>query len=244
MKHINLATSVAPTTRKRGKKLPFAILALALSGILLFGSLFAYFSSKIGGEAVISSGDVKIIGTGTSNESYTISRYNYDDNTWTEYQNSDILNPGDFLKITASVESTGSKSAWLNIEVALKDAATVDADDMFKYYDASDFKAAEQTTIQNIVKADPLAPAVLTDSSITLGIIDGSVESETVAEALKNTVLTSEVMYIYFDKAAGNTYADVPYTFDITWRALQYRNNTTMPQLADWTGVDSDNSTT
>lgn len=130
--------------RSQRRKKTTGVIALGLAGVLVLGSLFAYFSDMLEGTGKVNAGTLDLRpGTALQNaegvpitgeSGYAIMRlkngsvdvgdtieegdlipYNNHDGTSGE----DVLNPGDCLVVVGDVENVGSKSAWLQSAVTL-----------------------------------------------------------------------------------------------------------------------------
>ena len=267
MDNKNVKTSANQTApeKKQRKKLMMGMLVLLASGVLLVGSLFAFFSDTLTGNSKADAGtldiqDVNGKGDSDTYKGYTVSRYNPTTSNWAEFDGeADILNPGDILRIDAGIKNVGSKSAWLRSELKFDFANTGSSLGMMDNIDL--YLPSETVTTSNgigtisgsAIKDGTNDEMVLVDISeftksynITLGALSGTIEHETAtADALVGEVVeadkvlyTQPVLYVVFKGTAPNAAQGLPMNISVTWKAIQYRNNAAA-KPTDWSGVES-----
>lgn len=264
--------------RSQRRKKTTGVIALGLAGVLVLGSLFAYFSDMLTGEGFVQTGTLNIKPI-SSDEGYTISVWTdgklgtnpngspkdgsadkndkIEENELTEYtynkENNDgmVLNPGDMIVVTGDVKNDGSKSAWLqsNLELEfiakkvstgmtdpepadvteLNDAITVYREDAATK--VVDLNSGTKNQIKDEIPGSKPILSIVNDGLI----INGTVEKETATGAIGETYYTETLLIFGMDKTAGNRLQGLEINVNHTWKALQYRNNTTEP--IDWSVV-------
>lgn len=237
MKEVNQSVSnvqVLPEKRK-GKKVLLAIFIMLLSCVLLFGSLFAFFSDKLSGEGTVVAGTLQIEEFTPDSNGYTLTRWEVGaggvGGEWKTFDpDNDILNPGDYIQISADLKNVGEKSFWLLPKIDF-DFTSADAEmKKMTFYkgavDYGDTGTVATTTGTDVITYEPKDDLV---------IMNGEKEEEdggiTYGQAYDDVILT-----VVFDKTAGNAAQAQSMKIDVLMKALQYRNNLT-PSVDDWNSI-------
>ncbi len=224
--------------KKSRKKTLLGVLALVMAVALLCGSLFAFFSDKLTGNGIVNVGTLDLVNELGGEKVYEIHRFvgmDGENPKWAEFdEGTDVLNPGDVLRISLDISNHGSKSAWVHTNIAFK------------------AESVTETDIENL-KFDTYFDGDVDTSMFTSEglshertfILDGTKENEVDFKSGDDTTITSidvdtssgisrqpQVLYVYLDKDAKNAWQGVNITFDVIMVALQYRNNNTA--IPDW----------
>ena len=255
--------------RSQRRKKTTGVIALGLAGVLVLGSLFAYFSDRLkGSEGFAQAGtiDLEPIDKVSETKGYKIMLWTdgvrgkdalgidkegvvekdkkVTDAELTEYTQyaeltgGMVLNPGDKLVVIGDVENEGSKSAWLYAETTLAlTPKEIEIDDilgtlpqpskeeclaLFTYYPIVDDEGTLGTGVQAAEFHKQL-----------LGVINGKAENEDQSNAIEDVTIIGKTIfnkYMYvleFNSDAGNNAQGLEVTINVTWGALQYRNNNT-----------------
>lgn len=204
------------------KKKSLALFISLCSLFIFAGSLVAYFSDKVTGEASITAGTLYIDG---AYELYYNGTEEINKVTGNKLEN---FNPGDFVVVKARFTNEGSKSAWIRNSIGLSDELTElttgeENKPVIFVYDGA-------TT--DFVTSNPLD---LESNGFTsdANVINGTVEKE------NGAIDSYEVSYtIYFSSTAGNAAQNKSLKLNLQTEVLQYRNNTTSPDDAAWQTVE------
>ncbi|AMC92739.1 hypothetical protein AOC36_01665 [Erysipelothrix larvae] len=191
------------------KKKSLALFISLCSLFIFAGSLVAYFSDKVTGEASITAGTLDI--DGTYELYYNGSEEKVPDNKLLNF------NPGDYVVVKASFTNGGTKSAWIRNSIGLTgglaELTTGEGTPVILVYEG---EVTSNFTPQNAKN--------LTSNSYISGtkVIEGSAEKEPEV----NGVEKYEVTYtIYFSPDAGNNAQRKDLELTLQTEALQYRNN-------------------
>lgn len=195
--------------KESNKKVVLGILLLLLALLLIFGTLFAYFSDVVITNAQATAGTLDISGT--------TQLYLNGDTTPLGSTTIANFNPGDILVVKGTISNSGNKSAWVREIVDFTGTDTA-IESYIKVY-SGDLDAEEIKTA-----------SVLTGATSEERIINGSgtaaetenAEDEAIGAATYNYEYT-----IYFDSAAPNTAQGKVVKMGIKTQAMQYRNNPT-----------------
>lgn len=247
------------TQKRSRKKTLIGVLALVMAVALLCGSLFAFFSDKLEGSGVVTVGTLDIASTLASGDAYVVERLtavnasasNEDEKTtWEQYNDSDVLNPGDVLRIKIGVQNVGSKSAWLGTNIVFTLAAGSytdttsslgDVKTHVNFYSAytlegTKIKFDEDAKLSTDASGENDKILTYTD---TLAILDGAKEdennhSETITSIDAKTPY-EKYIYITLSEDAGNSVQGATISLNVAVMALQYRNNNTaLPTWSTW----------
>ena len=204
--------------RKDGgkKKLAVILLSLALAVVLVFGSLFAFFSDILTGNQTFDAGTLDLTGSAKM----------YINGSTTEATVTELacLNPGDEIKAVITANNIGSKSAWIQGSFTLSDVALTgnQIGSAFTVYEGTKASGTLLTMVEG--------PHSIYFIDAGNSILDGTYEKETATGAIK-AMTTDKVYTIVFKTTAGNLYQGAAMKIDYEVKALQYRNNPN----PDWT---------
>jgi len=201
------------TINKQEKtKVRVALLIGALAIVLMFSSMFAFFSDIVIGKPNMETGSLDIQGQ------YQMT-LNGEAITGLDF---DGLAPGDILVISADIENNGNVAAWVRdvVEISMAD----ELEGLVKIYPgvvaAEDIASATEVTLEDGKYES--TNSVLNSKLAAGEKIDG-VGIEKFVSAFT----------IYFLEDAGNEAQDKSITLSITTQAIQYRNVAT-PTKQDW----------
>lgn len=237
--------------RSQRRKKTTGVIALGLAGVLVLGSLFAYFSDRLGGNpARVTTGTLDIQPQ-TSEEGYGIWIWKdtgdkvIQDEELIEYKNDNIvggmvLNPGDMIVVKGDVVNKGSKSAWLMSNLNIKfTPEDVKINDTITSANKDDLNGAitfykENALAGNIVEEDTTQSI---DDSFSFNaestnVINGTVEKETIDTAhngsdilIGEDLYSGDILIFGMDNDATNMVQGLSIELTHTWKAVQYRNN-------------------
>ena len=200
--------------KKENKKKALAILfCLLLSGVLVVGSMFAFFSDVFSGTQEVTAGTLVLVG---SAEFYL----NGSSTPATETQ-LECINPGDVIKAVIEVENEGSKSAWIQGSFSL----SVEGLNSSKVADAFTVYEGTNTLGTPLVMSNAGDGVSFTDAGTK--VLDGTYEKEDAliySGALEDTE-TSMTFTIVFESTADNDFQGAVVSIGYSVKALQYRNN-------------------
>ena len=240
MENTNLAS------KRSRKKTLSAVLVLLLAVALICGSLFAFFSDRLGSKSTIMAGTLDIVDTTSVDQpgnGYVIKRLDTDDSTWKDYNpDTDIINPGDIFCISVGVKNKGSKSAWLGVSINFdfENGNSVEQGSMLK--DNTKFYSSYENLESG---TDPITIGS-TGYGKNLAILDGSKEfEENRTQENAATTYDGEILYFTLDgENTKNAAQGGKIGIDVVIKAIQYRNNTTAIEDDEWINLDVEDSST
>ena len=188
--------------RSQRRKKTTGVIALGLAGVLVLGSLFAYFSDRLGGNpANVTTGTLDIQPM-TSEEGYGIWIWKDDDGDeeiqdgeLIKYENDNIaggmvLNPGDMIVVKGDVKNKGSKSAWLmsnlNIRFTPADVKINGHDELvndFELNNAITFYKEDADNSNKVIEDIDKYISSLEFNAESINVINGTIEEETATTA-------------------------------------------------------------
>lgn len=202
--------------KRKKHETKLATLLLLFAFILVSGSLIAFFSDKLSGEANATAGTLNITG---SLKTY----YDTDaDGTLDEVASVANFNPGDMMVIKGAMTNTGNKSAWLRSKL---DLSAIDADILpFIKVCSGELTAADQATCTALTNNATSTPVILDGTGTGAETETGSVGSNQ----------TNVAYTIYFSNTATNAAQGKAVKVSVDVEAMQYRNNAT----PTWTNLE------
>jgi len=232
----SIAASNEEVENKRDRrKIILLIFLIVLALCLVIGSMLAFFSDYITGNANINAGTLDITSTGV-----TIAYKDYSGNNVTTDDAQNNFNPGDVAQISFNVTNNGTKSAWLrglftveftNLSEDYDTVAKI-SDDFLIFKGIKTAAECEAAGATGAIGNMTLNNSTLSWADTDPAIINGTVEQE------NGAMTESSVDYtVYFRPSAGNDWQNVKAAFEITLQAMQYRNNPT-PNWSDVTTTE------
>ena len=189
-----------------------ALLIGAFAIVLMFSSMFAFFSDIVVGKPNIETGSLDIQGQ------YQMT-LNGEEITGLNF---DGLIPGDILVISADIENNGNVAAWIRDVVEIGMAEELEG--LVKIFpgivEAADIASATELTLVD-------GKYESTNSVLNSKLAAGEKVDEVGMEKFVSSFT------IYFLEEAGNEAQDKSITLSITTQAIQYRNVST-PTTQDW----------
>jgi predicted ribosomally synthesized peptide with SipW-like signal peptide len=215
------------------KKILIILLCIVLAGVLIVGTLLAFFSDVLTVNQNLTAGTLDLTGTATF----------YINGNTTAASTAELacINPGDTIKAVLTVENEGSKSAWIqgSLKLSVKDILDVaiegdDFKDVFELYEGDDITdPAKKLTVGAGADPDSIA---FTDAGDA--ILDGTIETETVTNAISDVATTMTYTLVFLPEA-NNDFQGAKVALEYTVKALQYRNNTTVPTTTGWNSAEA-----
>jgi len=199
--------------KRKNKKALFAFIALFASAAIIIGSAFAFFSDYITGNGDVTAGTLDISGSVAYEVNGTVDADGVVEN----------FNPGDVVYVGMSVTNSGNKSAWLQTTL---DLGTIDADieDFIKVCEGKvNYATCEAATGVTLISGKVTTVDANKDSKND--IINGGSGSNDEIETNGLTGPVTVGFTILFDKNATNKAQGKTVDFDLTVKAMQYRNN-------------------
>lgn len=236
--------------RSQRRKKTTGVVALGLAGVLVLGSLFAFFSDKLLGSGKAVAGTINLEPLDTLvefEEGYILNLWrdtgdgiidSFELEPYIQYDQLNapygvVLNPGDKLVITGDVKNTGSKSAWLYSELRL---SLLPADIVSKNEPVDTYP-----DFQSMFRISSVTPYGAVEEIQTpldqpygklLGVISGTVENSEETPIIPgiewlNTTDYMQAMYVieFLGQEATNAAQGLTINIDVEWKAIQYRNN-------------------
>lgn len=209
--------------KDKRRKVLLGILFLFGAGVMLTGSLLAFFSDYISGSGSVTAGTLNIGGT---------FQY-YVNGSSTAVTSVANFNPGDVVVAKATVFNTGNKSAWLQTKI---DFGTLDAGIapyIEVYQGEYTYTSAAAATGSKLTLASGVATTDDANADGKPDVINGKTgetdsETETAANGIATNGSTTGLpvaFTIRFLNTALNSAQGQSVSFTATVNALQYRNN-------------------
>lgn len=234
--------------RRKSRKGLIGITAIGVAGVLVAGLGFAYFSDSLtfGGSAT--AGTLDLSGTLVVTQNGATQTDSTPGDT-----NLENFNPGDTMELSGTVTNTGSKSAWVRMGVTqgTTTAGTNIAPNLYVYAGP---EAPSQATLLETdtdeldslpgfvntvaqLPANGASPASAANAD-NVAILNGTTGTALETESGGASTYDANVV-VYFDKAATNTNQGEAVSLAAVVQGVQYRNNPSQDEVADWQSVIS-----